>query len=115
MASEPAFYKHPPIFRATALFVALILLPREALGYIDPGTGSQLLQILAAGLLTALFFIKTIWRLILGWMATIFNTSIFKSKAKTTSVNQPPDPQTPSDQTRNSAKNTTGRDSSSDE
>lgn len=115
MASEPAFYKHPPTFRAIALFVALILLPREAWGYIDPGTGSQLLQILAAGLLTALFFIKTIWRLILGWIANIFNASIFKSKAKTTSVNQSSDPQTPIDQTRDSAKNTTEKDNSSDE
>lgn len=72
MASEPAFYKDPRKFAAIALIAALGLIPLEAYGYIDPGTGSQLLQIVAAGVLTALFFIKTIWRVILGWFSRWF-------------------------------------------
>ena len=82
MASEPAFYKNHRRFTAIALIAALGLIPLEAYGYIDPGTGSQLLQIIAAGLLTALFFIKTIWRVIVGWI-----TKWFKPKSDASTEN----------------------------
>ncbi len=37
------------------------------IAYIDPATGSFLLQALAAGLLGALFALKTFWRRIVGF------------------------------------------------
>jgi hypothetical protein len=40
----------------------LITTPCAAYAYIDPGTGSYLFQIAGAGLLSALFFTKTIFR-----------------------------------------------------
>lgn len=39
-----------------------IMATRAAHAYIDPGTGSYLLQMLAAGILAALFVIKAFWR-----------------------------------------------------
>lgn len=43
--------------RATCLFLAafayLAVLPRDAYAYLDPGTGSMILQLLAAGVVTA--------------------------------------------------------------
>jgi len=54
------------ITEGLALLIALSVIPQTAWAYIDPGTGSQILQILAAGLLTALFFIKTMWRTIVA-------------------------------------------------
>lgn len=88
MASEPAFYMNHRRFAAIALIAAIGITPADAYAYLDPGTGSQLLQILAAGLLTALFFIKTIWRLILGWFSSWFKP---KSESSSTDKQAPQD------------------------
>jgi drug/metabolite transporter (DMT)-like permease len=44
----------------------------NAYAYLDPGTGSYFLQLLIAGLLGALFFIKTFWRGILRAVKDVF-------------------------------------------
>ena len=46
------------------LYTGLIYLifPQHAHAYLDPGTGSYLFQLLIAGLLGSLFFLKTIIR-----------------------------------------------------
>jgi hypothetical protein len=55
------------------LFLYLLFAPGDAFGYIDPGGGSYALQLLAAGLLGALFALKVFWRnvkaAILGWFS----------------------------------------------
>jgi len=44
------------------LFALLVLLvPTDASAYIDPGTGSYILQVIAAGLLGGLFALKMFW------------------------------------------------------
>ena len=43
------------------LLLALLVIPSFAQAYIDPGTGSYLLQLLIAGGLGALYTIKTYW------------------------------------------------------
>ncbi len=54
-----------------ALIFALLLssVPQSASAYLDPGTGSMALQLLVAGLLGAIFTIKTWWRSILGFFS----------------------------------------------
>jgi hypothetical protein len=57
--------------------LVLMLLPsavfvRDAYAYLDPGTSSYFLQLLIAGLLGALFFIKTFWRSILRVVKGVF-------------------------------------------
>jgi len=42
------------------LYFLLIIMPLYA--YIDPGTGSMLLQVLIAGIMGGLFFIKKKWK-----------------------------------------------------
>lgn len=47
-------------------FVAVAVLlpaaiPNQALAYIDPGAGSYMLQLLAAGAISALFAVKVFW------------------------------------------------------
>jgi len=63
------------------IFVILILLvlvsihlwlPPRAEAYLDPGTGSYILQILIAGLMSALFIIKPILRRIKLFIAKLF-------------------------------------------
>jgi hypothetical protein len=39
-----------------------LIFPKQAHAYLDPGTGSYIFQILIAGLLASLFFIKSIIR-----------------------------------------------------
>ncbi|MDP2720720.1 MAG: hypothetical protein Q8O75_02145, partial [bacterium] len=45
----------------------------KAHAYLDPGTGSYILQILAAGVLGGLFAVKTFWRSIRGFFSNIFS------------------------------------------
>jgi hypothetical protein len=45
-----------------ALSVAGALLPGSAHAYLDPGTGSFIVQMLVAGFLGALFYIKMTWQ-----------------------------------------------------
>ena len=46
----------------TILAASPIFCVSDAWAYIDPGTGSYLLQIMSAGVLAALFVIKPLWR-----------------------------------------------------
>ena len=57
-----------------SIFVALLILcvPSKAYAYIDPGTGSMILQGLIAGLMGVLFTIKTYW--------TRINSFLFRPK-----------------------------------
>jgi hypothetical protein len=58
----------------TFIFSALLILscPREAHAYIDPGTGSYILQLLAAGVLAALFMLKVFWAKVKHFFAGFF-------------------------------------------
>jgi hypothetical protein len=48
---------------APFLIVALVLvLPRPAHAYLDPGTGSAVIQMVVAGVMGALFVLKMYWR-----------------------------------------------------
>jgi hypothetical protein len=48
--------------------LASLVLVREAHAYLDPGTGSYILQILIAGLFGALFMLKVFWGRIVGFL-----------------------------------------------
>jgi len=53
----------------------LLLLPDTAKAYIDPGTGSYVVQLMLAGLLGALFALKVFWRRVLGFFRGLFERS----------------------------------------
>lgn len=62
------------LFAAAALVAALLLLaPNTAHAYLDPGTGSYVIQMLIAGLLGAAFAIKMYWLRIKRFVAGIFS------------------------------------------
>ena len=56
--------QHRRILTSLAAFLAafLFFLPREANAYIDPGTGSYILQIALAAVLGGLFALKVFWK-----------------------------------------------------
>jgi hydrogenase-4 membrane subunit HyfE len=62
--------------RANSFFAFLVFVfafsVKRASAYIDPGTGSYLLQIAIAFLLGALFTIKGFWKKILALSKTVF-------------------------------------------
>jgi uncharacterized membrane protein YfcA len=66
-----------PVFIKTLfIFVSVnALLPGNAYAYIDPGTGSYLLQLLIGALLGALFAIKVFWRKIKNVFQKFFANS----------------------------------------
>ena len=43
------------------------------IAYLDPGSGSYLLQLLIAGLLAASFTVKSFWRNLAGFFARLFS------------------------------------------
>ncbi len=46
---------------AGAIFLSTLIIPPAALAYLDPGTGSMIIQALAVAVFSSLFFIKRIW------------------------------------------------------
>ncbi len=71
--------KHITFF---VIFLFLIF-PQRADAYLDPGTGSYLLQIMVAALFGGLFFIKTFWTNIKHFIQKIF----FRKDKKTSEKN----------------------------
>ena len=65
------------------LVLFLLVSTKKAYAYLDPGTGSYILQILAAGALGGLFAVKTFWRQIIDFLRRIFSK---KNNKKQTSV-----------------------------
>jgi hypothetical protein len=61
-------------FLLCTVLVTLVA-PAPAFAYLDPGTGSVILQVLVAGLLGALFTIKTMWRNIKGFFGRMTGKS----------------------------------------
>lgn len=60
------------------IFWLLLISPQAAFAYLDPGTGSYILQILIAGILGASFAVKIFW----GKIKTFFGKSFFKKIAR---------------------------------
>lgn len=55
-----------------ALFISI---PTPAYAYLDPGTGSMALQLIIAGLLGAIFTIKTWWRTFIAFCSRLIGKS----------------------------------------
>lgn len=65
-------------------FFLFVLSPQQSFAYFDPGTGSYIIQIVAATLFAGLFIIKTGWRQIKDFLS-----GLFKRDGKKTSKKQP--------------------------
>ncbi len=56
----------------TSLFAALCMMPlRHAQAYVDPGSGSYILQLLVATLFGALFAVRVFWARIKGFLGRL--------------------------------------------
>lgn len=64
--------------------VYMLIVPAPAHAYLDPGTGSYILQIAAAAFFGSLFALKVWWRQITGFLAKLFGRkdSIGKNSSK---------------------------------
>jgi len=67
-----------------AIFGLLLLLAfaRPAYGYIDPGTGSFVIQVLVGSALGCLLAIKIFWRRIVGFVGRLFGRRPAGGQAK---------------------------------
>lgn len=52
--------------------ISIIACSGDAYAYLDPGTGSYVLQIVIAGIVSALFTIKMFWRRIVDFFSNLF-------------------------------------------
>ncbi|WP_152908982.1 hypothetical protein [Thermincola ferriacetica] len=53
--------------------IFMLATPKNAYAYIDPGTGSYMLQVLAGIVIGALIAIKTFWKSLKSFVPNIFN------------------------------------------
>jgi hypothetical protein len=63
-------------FRLLCILVVTLswmFFPHEGHAYLDPGTGSYVLQLLIAFVIGALFAIKVFWRKLLGSIKNLFS------------------------------------------
>lgn len=63
-----------------ALILILVLLPREVFAYLDPGTGSYIIQIVIATIAGILLSFKVAWTNIKNICHNIYNTLIRRKK-----------------------------------
>lgn len=54
------------------LLILLIITPEPAQAYLDPGSGSFIIQILIAGIVSMAFFIRNFWSQITGFITNLF-------------------------------------------
>ncbi len=62
-----------PTFSFAALAFALAVLPGIAHAYLDPGTGSYILQIVVGALLGGLFAVGIFWRRVIAFVRGLFS------------------------------------------
>jgi len=72
---------------AIAVFSMLLIgvswmLPDDAYAYLDPGSGSYLLQLIIAGLLAFSFGIKTFWSNVKVFFVNLFSRNKVDTQAK---------------------------------
>jgi hypothetical protein len=53
--------------------ILIVLWADNSFAYLDPGTGSYVLQIVIAGIVSALFTIKMFWRKVVGFLSNLLN------------------------------------------
>lgn len=69
--------RHSRSLANSAVLAGLLILihTHEAHAYIDPGTGSYVLQVIIGGLVGALFVVKVYWRRIKAFFSSLFLTA----------------------------------------
>lgn len=65
-------------FFFSALYLVVVPMPAHA--YLDPGTGSYILQIAAAAIFGSLFALKVWWRQVTGFISKMFGRKEKKSE-----------------------------------
>ena len=69
-------------FKITGFFIAIFILgTKDAHAYLDPGSGSYLLQLLIAGAVGGLFTVKTFWLQIKTFFSNLFSRKQKKDSA----------------------------------
>ena len=53
--------------------VLLLISARDAFAYVDPGTGSYVLQLVMAGLLAAAFALKSYWKGVTAFLSRLLS------------------------------------------
>jgi hypothetical protein len=66
------FASRRPARTLLLLALPLLLLPSVAHAYLDPGTGSYVLQLLIGGLLGGLFAVGMFWRRVVAFFKRLF-------------------------------------------
>ncbi len=64
---------------ASAMVILLSAAATPASAYVDPGTGAMLLQMMAAVIAGALFYFRSFWKRVTGWLG--FNRQAVKPAA----------------------------------
>lgn len=69
------------VFMIIFIILVLILVPNISFAYLDPGTGSFMIQMIIAALLSASFVMKAYWKKAIGWIFSVFKIKDKKNEA----------------------------------
>jgi len=64
-------------------FSIILVFAQPVFAYLDPSTGSFVLQMIIAGMLGAIFTIKIYWRKLKGFISRLFGKNVKKSSDET--------------------------------
>lgn len=70
------------IMRVVVLALFYLIFPQKAYAYLDPGTGSYILQLIIAALIGGLFAVKIFWNKIKIFLKNLFSRRKKHEKAK---------------------------------
>ena len=67
--------RYSRIVLSTSIMAGLLVLTsaQDAFAYVDPGTGSYVLQLIMAGLLAAAFALKSYWKNITAFLSKLLS------------------------------------------
>jgi len=68
------------LFILLLLHIASAITPPNVIAYLDPGTGSFLMQIVLASVLAFIVSVKLLWKKIRSFLSFFMNTSATKKK-----------------------------------
>lgn len=71
--------------QSTLLYLTFILLtfPAFSHAYIDPGSGSIILQLIVAGIFGSILFFKLLWQRIVHFFSNLFSSSAVEEPDRT--------------------------------
>lgn len=79
MIANPGKVKRPNVSLVILVTAIILTFPKRTYAYLDPGSGSYIIQMFAATLFASLYLVKKFWSNIKVFITGLFNNKTAKS------------------------------------